>query len=317
MLSRCFYAALIFLVSGCFDDSQVSTESPVSTTSPLVQVQDAQIPPTREALWLGSSRGGGWYPSAQEACMSYNGQHDAVPAGTNAYGSPTSAACDWRGGDGGFPTHVTCGDWVGGHSYQYIGDVHGGVCVYPTVIDELVKKSRNSLSPSAANTPITYQEVQNFLAAAGLPTGLSTASYNDKPLMSKCPNNPRGCSPLLEGGGISVGRGNSGARGTGNNRTNSNTPSAQSPIKPLNQLLPEVKVTINRIKQGGPFKYSQDGTEFMNREGLLPQKPLGYYKEYTVETPGATNRGARRIVIGNQGEIYYTPDHYGSFTQIQ
>lgn len=69
------------------------------------------------------------------------------------------------------------------------------------------------------------------------------------------------------------------------------------------------------IAQGGPFPHAQDGSIFSNREGHLPQKPRGYYHEYTVETPGAGNRGARRIITGGEppAVYYYTDDHYDSF----
>ena len=70
------------------------------------------------------------------------------------------------------------------------------------------------------------------------------------------------------------------------------------------------------IESGGPLPYEEDGQTFQNREGLLPAKPLGYYREYTVETPGSPDRGARRLVIGERDETYYTDDHYGSFTRI-
>ena len=70
------------------------------------------------------------------------------------------------------------------------------------------------------------------------------------------------------------------------------------------------------IESGQPLPYSEDGQTFQNREGLLPQEPLGYYREYTVETPGSPDRGARRLVIGDGGETYYTDDHYASFTRI-
>lgn len=74
--------------------------------------------------------------------------------------------------------------------------------------------------------------------------------------------------------------------------------------------------TLLRIAVGGPFPYRQDGVVFQNREGQLPQRPSGTYHEYTVETPGSFDRGARRIVIGGQGERYYTDDHYDSFRFI-
>lgn len=75
--------------------------------------------------------------------------------------------------------------------------------------------------------------------------------------------------------------------------------------------------TLRLIDRGGPFPYPQDGTVFQNREGLLPQQPRGYYHEYTVKTPGSSDRGARRIVTGDRSqEDYYTADHYRSFDLV-
>jgi ribonuclease T1 len=74
--------------------------------------------------------------------------------------------------------------------------------------------------------------------------------------------------------------------------------------------------TLLLIEEGGPFPYDQDGSTFQNREGILPDAPRGYYREYTVETPGSPDRGARRIVTGREGERYYTDDHYDSFRFI-
>lgn len=85
----------------------------------------------------------------------------------------------------------------------------------------------------------------------------------------------------------------------------------------LGQLPPEALETLALIKQGGPFPYTKDGTVFQNREGRLPQQARGYYREYTVPTPGARNRGARRIVAGEPGEYYYTHDHYRTFMRIR
>ena len=84
-------------------------------------------------------------------------------------------------------------------------------------------------------------------------------------------------------------------------------------------LPPEALATLALIQRGGPFPYRKDGTTFQNRERLLPTKPRGYYREYTVPTPGARDRGARRIVAGgNPPEVfYYTADHYSSFRQIE
>lgn len=75
------------------------------------------------------------------------------------------------------------------------------------------------------------------------------------------------------------------------------------------------------IRQGGPFRYEKDGTVFGNRERLLPEHKRGYYREYTVPTPGLSHRGARRIVCGGQKPVapdncYYTEDHYASFRLI-
>ena len=76
--------------------------------------------------------------------------------------------------------------------------------------------------------------------------------------------------------------------------------------------------TLALIKRGGPFPYRKDGTVFQNREKRLPGKPRGYYREYTVPTPGERTRGARRIVAGGQPPVvfYYTADHYRSFTRL-
>ncbi|WP_199551516.1 ribonuclease domain-containing protein [Streptomyces sp. N35] len=75
--------------------------------------------------------------------------------------------------------------------------------------------------------------------------------------------------------------------------------------------------TLDLIEAGGPFPYPQDGTVFQNREGLLPGQSTGYYHEYTVKTPGSPDRGARRIVTGEERqEDYYTADHYASFDLV-
>jgi ribonuclease T1 len=86
-----------------------------------------------------------------------------------------------------------------------------------------------------------------------------------------------------------------------------------------NFLPEEAHATLERIARGGPFEHSQDGGVFGNYEGLLPKQPRGYYHEYTVETPGARNRGARRIITGGTPPVawYYTDDHYRSFRRFE
>jgi ribonuclease T1 len=84
----------------------------------------------------------------------------------------------------------------------------------------------------------------------------------------------------------------------------------------LKALPAEARETLSLIRAGGPFPYARDGVVFGNREGLLPKQPRGYYREYTVRTPGVRDRGPRRIVAGKNGEHYYTDDHYRSFRRI-
>nr|WP_254632770.1 ribonuclease domain-containing protein [Deinococcus sp. GbtcB9] len=91
---------------------------------------------------------------------------------------------------------------------------------------------------------------------------------------------------------------------------------------PISDLPREGQQVMRQIAQGGPFRYAKDGTTFGNRERRLPTRPSGYYREYTVPTPGETDRGARRIVCGGQpdtrtDDCYYTPDHYRTFRSLQ
>jgi ribonuclease T1 len=89
----------------------------------------------------------------------------------------------------------------------------------------------------------------------------------------------------------------------------------------LPELPPEAVTTYQAIRSGGPFRYAKDGSVFGNRERRLPSRARGFYREYTVTTPGASNRGARRIVCGGTKPAapeacYYTADHYASFRLI-
>ncbi|MFK0039956.1 ribonuclease domain-containing protein [Paenarthrobacter sp. NPDC090517] len=82
------------------------------------------------------------------------------------------------------------------------------------------------------------------------------------------------------------------------------------------QLPQEARQTLALIAKGGPYPYDRDGVNFGNFEGWLPKKSGGFYKEYTVPTPGESDRGARRIIVGKDSAKYYTPDHYESFMFI-
>ena len=88
------------------------------------------------------------------------------------------------------------------------------------------------------------------------------------------------------------------------------------PTVPVPSLPEQARETLSLIDAGGPFPYEQDGSVFGNREGLLPQERRGCYREYTVETPGEDDRGARRIVTSCAGPRYWTADHYESFARI-
>ncbi|MFJ7149803.1 ribonuclease domain-containing protein [Streptomyces sp. NPDC100445] len=82
------------------------------------------------------------------------------------------------------------------------------------------------------------------------------------------------------------------------------------------RLPAEARRTLALIDRGGPFPYARDGAVFGNFEGRLPRQRRGHYHEYTVPTPGSRDRGARRIVTGQDRETYYTDDHYESFRAV-
>jgi ribonuclease T1 len=84
----------------------------------------------------------------------------------------------------------------------------------------------------------------------------------------------------------------------------------------LTSLPTQAQHTVALIEAGGPFPYARDGVVFANAEHHLPAHPSGYYHEYTVPTPGESDRGARRIIVGIGGEYYYTDDHYDSFVRV-
>ncbi|KAB2936728.1 MAG: hypothetical protein EFKGCFLK_01231 [Rhodocyclaceae bacterium] len=108
-------------------------------------------------------------------------------------------------------------------------------------------------------------------------------------------------------------------------QTHAHAPAPSLQQVPAAELPPDARITLTLIKRGGPFPYRRDGAIFGNHERLLPVKPRAHYFEYTVRTPEARDRGARRIVAGRgttgdvrtSGEYYYTADHYRSFRKIQ
>jgi len=103
----------------------------------------------------------------------------------------------------------------------------------------------------------------------------------------------------------------------------STAPEVSGPTQPrigivdVAELPAEARQTIALIKKGGPYPYSKDGAVFGNFERRLPIHERGYYKEFTVPTPRSRDRGARRIIAGKAGELFYTDDHYETFRRIR
>jgi ribonuclease T1 len=102
----------------------------------------------------------------------------------------------------------------------------------------------------------------------------------------------------------------------GGAQANGPTPASGLPTIAAAALPSQARATLALIDKGGPYPYRQDNTVFSNFEGLLPKRPSGYYHEYTVVTPGSPDRGERRLIAGEDGDIYYTSDHYESFRQV-
>jgi ribonuclease T1 len=112
-----------------------------------------------------------------------------------------------------------------------------------------------------------------------------------------------------------AGCGSSSSKGSPASSTSASKPAGMSTVAEAS-LPVEAREVIKRIDDGATFQYRQDGVTFQNRERRLPAEPSGYYREYTVATPGAADRGARRLILGREGELYYTPDHYRSFLRV-
>ncbi|MEU8620304.1 ribonuclease domain-containing protein [Streptomyces sp. NPDC048623] len=116
--------------------------------------------------------------------------------------------------------------------------------------------------------------------------------------------------------GTATGTGGTASAAAAPSRTPGATAVSGLPTVRESALPPEARTTLALIRSGGPFPYAKDGAVFSNFEKVLPQRKRGYYHEYTVKTPGERDRGARRIVTGRDGEIYYTDDHYESFREV-
>jgi ribonuclease T1 len=96
----------------------------------------------------------------------------------------------------------------------------------------------------------------------------------------------------------------------------SGTPRSNLPTVPVADLPHEAIEALALIDQGGPYPFRQDGTIFGNFEHRLPERERGYYREFTVVTPGEDDRGRRRLIAGAAGDIYYSDDHYDTFRQV-
>ncbi|MEV6284804.1 ribonuclease domain-containing protein [Kribbella sp. NPDC051770] len=107
-----------------------------------------------------------------------------------------------------------------------------------------------------------------------------------------------------------------GCGASGSSASGSKDPESGLTFVAAADLPKEARDTLALIDKGGPFPYSRDGVTFGNFEKILPKQDRGYYREYTVKTPGEKDRGARRIVTGKGGERYYTDDHYESFRRV-
>jgi hypothetical protein len=134
--------------------------------------------------------------------------------------------------------------------------------------------------------------------------GGNPISFTDPLGLVRKPGNPLDLIPQEGGGGAGFG---------------GPTTSGRSPFSPrasAPQCPPGVKTTLDRIKAGERYPHRNDGSVFRNNEGLLPIKPDGYYREWVHPTPGVQGPGAQRVVTGQGGEAYFTPDHYRTFIPV-
>lgn len=176
-------------------------------------------------------------------------------------------------------------------------------------------------SPRTRTLPLAVLAV--VLLVVGLGAGVWLLANLDDPAPAEVPTEQQvlGTAAPTTTAGSSTTRGSGSASPTtaGAARVTTTRPAKDADgltVVTAAQLPKEARATLALIAAGGPYPYERDGIVFQNREGVLPKKPSGYYHEYTVITPGESDRGARRIVAGDGGERYYTADHYESFVRV-
>lgn len=150
------------------------------------------------------------------------------------------------------------------------------------------------------------------LLALSLLSGCSTTASTTTPTSASASAAPSGASRVPATGNAAT----AGSRPSTADALAPAAPLSSLPTVDVDQLPTQAVTTLRLIADGGPFPYPKDGATFGNREGLLPPKKSGFYREYTVVTPGSQDRGARRIVAGADGSRYWTDDHYNSFSEV-
>lgn len=153
----------------------------------------------------------------------------------------------------------------------------------------------------------------------------AVATGSKTPVSPTVGGQPTTSSTGTIGAGSSTTPGSSSRSPSSSSRSPSSTSSRGSAATPLSgldsvaesALPPQALRTLELIRDGGPYPFDEDDGIFANRERILPRQARGYYREYTVVTPGSRDRGARRIISGTDGDRYYTDDHYDSFRQIE
>lgn len=181
-----------------------------------------------------------------------------------------------------------------------------------TVSDILRETETPQASTSVAAAPVTETPIEEATKPSpDTPTALSAATApataTPIPSMTPAPTRKPSATPTVT-------------------QPPTRAPPASTPTRIRSQsglpyilytdLPSQARDTIRLIDSGGPFPYRQDDSVFQNREGILPARTRGFYREYTVVTPGSPDRGARRIVAGDDGILFYTDDHYASFREV-